>query len=65
MTTLKMRATVTDQGSNRTVELKPGNEAQEAGVYQVKDGFTFVLTPDHPDYNSYSTGGTYNVQVGS
>lgn len=65
MVTLKMRATVTDQGANRAVELKPGNEAQEAGVYQVKDGFTFVLTPDHPDYDSYTNGTTYNVQVGS
>lgn len=63
MITLRMRAQVTDQGANRTVELKPGNEAQEAGVYQVKDGFTVVLTSDHPDYNTYSNGGTYTVQV--
>lgn len=63
MLTLKMKAQVTDQGSNRTVELKPGNETQEAGVYQIKDSFTVVLTPDHPDYNSYTSGNTYTVQV--
>lgn len=62
-TTLKLNARVTDQGQNREIELSPGSQAQEAGVYQIRDGFTFRLSSDHPDYDAYVNGQSYDVVI--